>query len=77
MALTRACDRTDIYASREDLGEQGIDAGAIERVAEAMSESHAQEASIGTKLADERGSEVATVILESQEHDRDSSLQID
>jgi hypothetical protein len=46
VALTRARERTDIYVSREDLGEQGMDAGAIERLAEAMSESHAQQASI-------------------------------
>jgi ATP-dependent exoDNAse (exonuclease V) alpha subunit len=27
VALTRATDRTDIYVSREDLGEQGMDTG--------------------------------------------------
>ncbi len=46
VALTRARERTDIYVSREDLGEQGMDAGAIERLGEAMAESHAQEASV-------------------------------
>jgi conjugative relaxase-like TrwC/TraI family protein len=46
VALTRAQDRTDIYVSREDLGEQGVDAGAIERLGRAMAESHADEASI-------------------------------
>ncbi|HEX4438415.1 MAG TPA: hypothetical protein VH061_16655 [Solirubrobacteraceae bacterium] len=77
VALTRARDRTDIYVSREDLGEQGMDAGAIERLGEAMSESHAQEPSIATEVGDERESEVATVILESQEHNSDPGLQID
>jgi conjugative relaxase-like TrwC/TraI family protein len=79
VALTRARDRTDIYVSREDLGEQGMDAGAIERLGEAMSESHAQEPSIAAELADERESEVAAMMLESQEHEqeRDSSLQIE
>jgi conjugative relaxase-like TrwC/TraI family protein len=48
VALTRAQERTDIYVSREDLGEQGMDAGAIERLGEAMAESRAQEASIAT-----------------------------
>ena len=46
VALTRAQDRTDLYVCREDLGEQGMDAGAIERLGEAMAQSHAQEASI-------------------------------
>ena len=32
VALTRAQERTDVYVSREDLGEQGLDAGAIERL---------------------------------------------
>jgi ATP-dependent exoDNAse (exonuclease V) alpha subunit len=48
VALTRAQERTDIYVSREDLGEQGMDAGAIERLAEAMTESRAQEASLAS-----------------------------
>jgi conjugative relaxase-like TrwC/TraI family protein len=48
VALTRARQRTDIHASREDLGEQGMDPGAIERLAESMAESHAQQASIAT-----------------------------
>jgi ATP-dependent exoDNAse (exonuclease V) alpha subunit len=46
VALTRAQERTDLYVSREDLGEQGMDAGAIERLGEAMAESHAQQASV-------------------------------
>jgi ATP-dependent exoDNAse (exonuclease V) alpha subunit len=46
VALTRAQEQTDIYVSREDLGQQGMDAGAIERLGEAMAESRAQEASV-------------------------------
>jgi ATP-dependent exoDNAse (exonuclease V) alpha subunit len=46
VALTRARERTDIYVSHEDLGEQGMDAGAIERLGEAMAASRPQEASI-------------------------------
>lgn len=46
VALTRAQERTDIYVTREDLGEQGMDAGAIERLGEAMAESSAKEASL-------------------------------
>ncbi|HEY4996434.1 MAG TPA: MobF family relaxase [Solirubrobacteraceae bacterium] len=52
VALSRAQERTDIYVSREDLGEQGLDAGAIERLGEAMSESHAKQASIATPTAE-------------------------
>jgi conjugative relaxase-like TrwC/TraI family protein len=46
VALTRAREQTDIYTSREDLGHAGIDKDAVDRVAERMRESHAQEASI-------------------------------
>jgi len=48
VALTRARERTDIYVSREDLGEQGMEAEAIERLGRAMTESHAQRASVAT-----------------------------
>ena len=71
VALSRAQERTDIYVSREDLGEQGMDAGAIERLGEAMAESHAQEPSIATEAVHERESEVERLMRESQEHDRD------
>jgi ATP-dependent exoDNAse (exonuclease V) alpha subunit len=86
VAVSRAQERTDIYVSHEDLGEQGMDTGAIERLAEAMSESHAQQPSITTPLAErdpaqERGeqtqereseSEVGRIMRESQEQqDRD------
>ncbi len=46
VALTRARDQTDIYVSRDDLGEEGMDAGAIERLAERIEVSNEQEASI-------------------------------
>jgi conjugative relaxase-like TrwC/TraI family protein len=52
VAVSRARERTDIHVSREDLGEQGMDTGAIERLGELMAESHAQEASITTPVAD-------------------------
>lgn len=50
--LTRAREETQIYVSREDLGEQGFDIGAMERLAERMQRSRAQEASITKRLAD-------------------------
>jgi hypothetical protein len=46
VALSRARDQTDVYAAREDLGHQGIDSDAIDRLADRMSESRAQQASI-------------------------------
>jgi conjugative relaxase-like TrwC/TraI family protein len=46
VALTRARDRTDIHVAREDLGEEGLDEGAIERLAKVMERSRAQEPSI-------------------------------
>ena len=36
VAVSRAREQTQIYVSREDLGEQGLDTGAIERLAERM-----------------------------------------
>ena len=46
VALSRAQERTDIYTSHEDLGEQNMQAGAIERLGELMSESNAKHPSI-------------------------------
>ncbi len=67
VAVSRAQERTDIYVSREDLGEQGMDEGAIERLGEAMAESHAQEPSIATEAVHERESEVERLMRESQD----------
>jgi len=80
VAVSRAQERTDIYVSREDLGEQGMDAGAIERLGEAMAESHAQQASITLperqEMPDmERESEAARIMREEQQGvDRDRDL---
>ena len=52
VALTRAREQTSIYASREDLGHQGIDADAIGRLAERASKSNAQQASISREQAE-------------------------
>jgi len=46
VALTRARERTDLYVSREDLGEDGMDDGAIQRLSERIAISRAQQASI-------------------------------
>jgi conjugative relaxase-like TrwC/TraI family protein len=55
VAVSRAREQTQIYVSREDLGEQGMDTGAIERLAERMQQSHAQEASVTKQIADRDG----------------------
>jgi hypothetical protein len=53
VAVSRAREQTQIYISREDLGEQGMDVGAIERLAERMQRSRAQEATIAKETAAE------------------------
>ncbi|HWY91093.1 MAG TPA: hypothetical protein VNY31_10520, partial [Solirubrobacteraceae bacterium] len=73
VALTRARERTDIYVSRDDLGEQGMDTGAIERLADSIAQSHAQRPSIVTGLerdsADQREREA------SQAHETHNGLE--
>jgi hypothetical protein len=51
VTVSRAREQTQIHVSREDLGEQGLDTGAIERLAERMQRSRAQEASITKQVA--------------------------
>lgn len=51
VALSRARQQTQIYVSREDLGEAGMDTGAIQRLADRMRRSNAQEASTNTEVA--------------------------
>ena len=70
VALSRAREQTQIYVSREDLGEQGMDVGAIERLGERLHQSHAQEASIA-KEADERSAERQERIEREIDRDRD------
>jgi ATP-dependent exoDNAse (exonuclease V) alpha subunit len=87
VALSRAQQRTDIYVSREDLGEEGMDAGAIERLGESMAVSHAERASIATPEPIDppwrdsgsaeigRESEAARAMRDAQaRHDRDHGL---
>ncbi len=52
--VSRAREQTQVYVSREDLGEEGFDTGAMERLAERMKRSRAQEASITKRLAQDR-----------------------
>ncbi|MCA1656899.1 MAG: hypothetical protein LC713_04185 [Actinobacteria bacterium] len=51
-ALSRARDRTDVYVSREDLGDDGVDADVIGRLAQRVAVSHTQQASVTRQPAD-------------------------
>jgi ATP-dependent exoDNAse (exonuclease V) alpha subunit len=75
VALTRARDRTDVYVSRDDLGEEGMDEGAIGRLADRMAESRAQEAGITREEASagrgaDRESEAGRALREQLEGER-------
>ena len=52
VAVSRAREETQMYVSRDDLGEMGMDTGAMERLADRMQSSRAQEASITRELAE-------------------------
>jgi conjugative relaxase-like TrwC/TraI family protein len=52
VAVSRAREQTQLYISREDLGEAGMDTGAIEHLADRMRRSRAQDATITKKLAE-------------------------
>jgi ATP-dependent exoDNAse (exonuclease V) alpha subunit len=81
VALTRARDRTDVYVSREDLGQEGTDADLIERFADRAAVSRAQQTSVNCVRAaprepaaqeEERAveSRLARVFREQQERER-------
>jgi hypothetical protein len=74
VALSRAREQTDIYAARDDLGHQGIDSQAIDRLAQRIGESHAQEASVTREQlepAGDREQEAAQVL----ERSRDATIE--
>lgn len=70
VALSRARERTHIYLSREDLGEEGMDVGAIQRLGERIRESRAQEASVAGE-AQQRSAERDARVQRELESDRD------
>jgi len=79
VAVTRARERTHIYVSREDLGEQGMNAGAVERLGEAMAQSRAQEASVvlperACDTGRERERDLDASIVNDLERERDHDL---
>ncbi|MHB1834999.1 MAG: hypothetical protein ACYCXW_08535 [Solirubrobacteraceae bacterium] len=51
VAISRAREQTDIHIAREDLGEHGLDHGAIQRLGETIARSNAQQASISIEQA--------------------------
>ena len=75
VALTRAQRQTDIYVSREDLGEQGMAAGAIERLGEAMAESRAQEASVAALGREHPHELTPETVSDWDRHGFDASLE--
>jgi conjugative relaxase-like TrwC/TraI family protein len=75
VALTRAQERTDVFLSREDLGEQGMDTGAIERLGEVMAESRAQEASVAALGREEPRQLTPDTVAHWDRHGFDPSLE--
>lgn len=87
VALSRAREQTDIYLSREDLGQDGLDPEAIEHLAQLVRQSHAQQASITHQVAqptdcspeikrtDDRSTEASRLLVRpadpAQDHHRD------
>jgi conjugative relaxase-like TrwC/TraI family protein len=67
VAVSRAREQTQIHTSREDLGKQGMDTGAIERLAERIQRSRPQEATI-TKNVAQRGPERRQTAEREDEH---------
>jgi ATP-dependent exoDNAse (exonuclease V) alpha subunit len=78
VALTRARESTEVHVSREDLGEEGMDAGAIERLAGAIEVSNAQQPSIAIEEREQdihQGHEHELDLgLERDEHEHDRDL---
>jgi conjugative relaxase-like TrwC/TraI family protein len=78
VALSRAREQTQIYVSREDLGEAGMDVGAIERLAERMCRSGTQEASVSREVneqAVERPSQLERGFRPDRELDRGFEIE--
>ena len=85
VAVSRAREQTQIYVSREDLGEQGFDTGAMERLAEKLKRSRAPQATLTKKTIEQGASreqttdrprqpQAATERGRPREHDLDNLL---
>jgi ATP-dependent exoDNAse (exonuclease V) alpha subunit len=76
VAMTRARERTDIYVTREDLGQDGVDTTTIDRLADTIARSNAQQASIAHREATpDRESEAARLMRESRDHVSDRGIE--
>jgi len=78
VALSRAREQTQVFVAREDLGEQGMDVGAIERLGERMRRRGAQEASIASEVdekAVERQARIEREIEREQDLDRGLGIE--
>lgn len=77
VAVSRSREKTEIYAAREDLGEQGMDTGAIERLGEAMAESHAQQPGIATPAVEREPRQPQTEVTPAIElgHEREQTQE--
>jgi conjugative relaxase-like TrwC/TraI family protein len=73
VAVSRAREQTQIYLAREDLGEHGMDTGAIERLGQRIARSRAQEASIAKKIAQREDDTILPV--HDQSHEATQQLQ--
>jgi conjugative relaxase-like TrwC/TraI family protein len=77
VALSRAREQTDIYASHEDLGNQDMDTAAIEHLGEAISETHAKQPSIATPTAQpDRPNTIEPTANTEHEHEHQSEVAL-
>ena len=76
VAVSRAREQTQIYVSREDLGEMGLDTGAMERLADRMKRSRTQETTITKNLAERDGPETPGRAAEIAEPTAEQSPEI-
>jgi conjugative relaxase-like TrwC/TraI family protein len=68
VSLTRAREQTDIYITRDDLGEENLKPDTIERLAERIQQSHAQQATINHEII-QPGDDRSIDIAEQTAHD--------
>jgi conjugative relaxase-like TrwC/TraI family protein len=76
VALSRARDQTHIYLSREDLGQDGLDPGAIEHLAQLMQQSHAQEASITREVDQPTADRSSEITQQTAERSMEASWRV-
>jgi len=73
VALTRARESTEVFVSRDDLGQDGLDDGAIQRLGERIALSQAQQASV-TRVETPRREQSAEIVVARPSARRDHAL---